>query len=227
MFGFAALRAFGALAALLACGAATAAGSAPPPTPVQQTPYWRERASFFQAFAADAQVAMVGDSLTDGAEWAEMFPGVRIVNRGIDGDTTRGVLARIDGILAAHPARVFVMLGINDFADEHRPVDAVLHDYARLLARLRAGGAQVVVQSTLPCHPAKGAWKSCDALMPSLRVLNARLPALAAREGARFVDLQALAAPDGTLRADLTFDGVHLNGRGYRLWQGAIAPLMP
>ena len=204
-------------------GACQAAGAAPSP---QHTSYWRERTSFFQTFAADADVAMVGDSLTDGAEWAEMLPGRRVVNRGIDGDTTRGVLDRVDGILAVHPARVFVMLGINDFADEHRSVDAVFRDYRTLVSRLHEGGAQVVVQSTLPCNVAKGAWKSCKAVNRSIRQLNARLAALATGSTS-FVSLSNLVAPDGGLRDDLTIDGVHLNGRGYLLWKEAIAPFLP
>ncbi len=200
-------------------------GPAPSPAPLH-TPYWLERTSFFDRFAAPADVVMAGDSLTDGAEWAEMFPGLRIVNRGIDGDTTRGLLERVDGLLAPHPTRVFLMAGINDFAEDHRSVDAVFADYRRLVDRLRQGGAQVVVQSTLPCNAAKAAWKSCRSLLPRIRQLNARLATLA-QDGVQFVSLAALAAPDGGLRSEFTFDGVHLNGRGYQLWKEAIAPLMP
>ena len=214
------------LSLFLAGAAAVACPSAHAAPPPPHTSYWRERASFFQAFAAHADVAMVGDSLTDGAEWAEMFPGLRVVNRGIDGDTTRGVLDRVDGILAVHPKRVFVMIGINDFADEHRTVDAVFRDYSVLVSRLQQGGASVVVQSTLPCNAARAAWKSCKAVNPRIQQLNARLAALATGS-TRFVSLSALVAPDGGLRDDLTFDGVHLNGRGYQLWKEAIAPFMP
>lgn len=217
-----ALRAM--LAVVLAVAGPCAAAAAA--QPAQHTSYWHERASFFSAFTSDAEVAMVGDSLTDGAEWGEMFPGRRIVNRGIDADTTRGVLDRIDGILAVHPARVFVMIGINDFAEEHRSVEAVFADYKTLVSRLQQGGASVVVQSTLPCNVAKGAWKSCKALNPKIRELNARLATLATGR-TLFVSLSALVAADGGLRDDLTFDGVHLNGSGYRLWKEAIAPFLP
>src|SRR6185369_6092309 len=58
----------------------------------QRDSYWREKVSFFTTFGRHADVVMVGDSITDGADWGEMFPGVSIANRGIDGDTTDGVL---------------------------------------------------------------------------------------------------------------------------------------
>ena len=49
-------------------------------------------------------VVMIGDSLTDGAEWREIFPDQKIVNRGIDSDTTDGVLARLDEIVSIKPS---------------------------------------------------------------------------------------------------------------------------
>lgn len=211
---------------LLGTIAAEAAAPAQPAQPAQRSPYWRERTSFFRTFGRQADVVMIGDSLTDGAEWAEIFPGRSIVNRGIDGDTTHGVLSRLDDILAEHPRRVFVMIGINDFADGHRTVEAVFRDYRLLVARLQGAGVRVVVQATLPCNADKGAWKSCRALNPLVAQLNARLATLASGT-VSFVTLARLVAPDGGLRSELTFDGVHLNGQGYLLWRDAIAPFMP
>ena len=169
---------------------------------------------------------MVGDSLTDGAEWAELFPQADIGNRGIDGDTTEGVLARLDDILAARPRQAFIMIGVNDFADGHRGVDAVFASYRSIVARLERSGVLVVVQSTLPCNAAKAQWKSCASFNGKIGQLNVRLATLASAR-VRFVDLWPLLAADGNLKSEFTYDGVHLNGEGYRQWQRAIAPFMP
>jgi lysophospholipase L1-like esterase len=194
--------------------------------PAGRSSYWHERTSFFSAFAHKADVVMIGDSLTDGAEWAEVFPGQDIVNRGIDSDTTDGVLARLDGILALEPKQAFVMIGINDFADRRVTVESVFANYRSIVSRLNRAGARVFVQSTLPCNEAKGAWKSCAALNPKIRQLNARLATLASAR-VTFVDMAPLVAADGGLKSELTYDGVHLNGQGYRLWKDAIARFMP
>ena len=171
---------------------------------------------------------MIGDSLTDGAEWKEMFPEQDIVNRGIDGDTTHGVLARLDSIMKLEPKEVFVMIGINDFAEQHRPLASVFAHYRTLIRRLSQTGAQVFVQSTLPCNESKGAWKSCASLNPQIRQLNARLKTLASEnDNVIFLDLRPVLARKGGLKRELTYDGVHLNGEGYRLWKDAIAPHMP
>jgi len=199
------------------------------PTPVavqapQRDSYWREKASFFATSGAHADVVMVGDSITDGGEWGEMFPGVSIANRGIDGDTTDGVLERMDGILAVHAKKAFVMLGINDLS-RGRDVEAVFADYRKIIARLGQSGSRVYVQSTLLCNQKLATAYSCSANSGKVVQLNERLARLASKEVV-FVDLNGVLADAGGLKAELTYDGLHLNGQGYRLWKGAIASYM-
>ncbi len=80
------------------------------------TPRYRERVSIFSTSPATAQIVFLGDSLVERAEWAEFFPGTGAVNRGIGGDTTEGVLKRLDqlGLKPGKSGRVFLYIGIND-----------------------------------------------------------------------------------------------------------------
>ena len=120
----------------------------------------------------------------------------------------------------------FVMIGTNDFADAHRSVAAVWANYQQIVKRLESSGIKVVVVSTLPCHTVKGAWKSCGSYNSKIRVLNTRLARLS---GSRvtFLDLWPVLVAGGNLRAEFTFDGIHLNGNGYQQWKKAMAPFMP
>jgi len=61
--------------------------------------YYRSRLALFRQTAGDAHVVMLGDSITEGADWRELFPDVRILNRGISGDTSDGIVRSLD---AAH-----------------------------------------------------------------------------------------------------------------------------
>lgn len=215
----------GQILALVDYLTAPAGGSTSRDAFIERASYWRERTSFFQTFPSAGAVAMIGDSLTDGAEWHEMFPDKNISNRGIDGDTTDGVLARLDDILLARPEAAFIMIGINDFADADRSVETVFDNFRAIVSRLDQRGVRVIVQSTLPCNEAKGAWKSCASIIGRIRQLNARLATLAS-ERVSFVDLTSVLAGEGGLKDELTYDGVHLNGQGYRLWKAAIASFM-
>lgn len=74
-------------------------------------PYYKDRVSVFAQVSAPADVVMVGDSLTDGAEWHELLPRVRIANLGITGDTIFGIRQRLDSIKAAGAKTAMVMAG--------------------------------------------------------------------------------------------------------------------
>jgi lysophospholipase L1-like esterase len=213
-----------ATAALL-CGAPAFAAPAAAPVQAQRSPYWNERTSFFRTFGQHADVVMVGDSLTDAAEWREMFPQLSIVNRGIDNDTTDGVLARLDDIVAARPRLAFVMIGINDFSNAHAGVAGVLSNYRAIVARLRQAGIKVIIESTLPCNETLGKWKSCNAINVKIRKLDEQLAKLASADVA-YADLAALLTDAHGVKKEFTYDGVHLNGEGYRIWRDAIAHYM-
>lgn len=192
----------------------------------ERSSYWRERVSLFKAITHQPDVVMIGDSLTDGGEWRELFPEQNIANRGIDSDTTDGVLARLGDIVDTKPQSAFVMVGINDFADAHRSVAAVWANYKKIVRGLESGGVKVIVLSTLPCNETKGAWKSCASFNRKIRQLNTHLATLAS-DSVTVIDLWPALVSKGQLKTEFTFDGIHLNGNGYRQWKNAIAPFMP
>src|SRR5665213_1390667 len=83
---------------------------------------WAERRSKWAKDAQQDQGALVflGDSITQG--WGDnldgSFPGVKLANRGISGDTTRGVLFRMkEDVLGLHPGGVVILIGTNDLED--------------------------------------------------------------------------------------------------------------
>lgn len=171
------------------------------------------RRSLFSEFAPDADVVMVGDSITEGAIWAEIFPDVAIANRGVWGDTTADVLARLDTITALTPDKAFVMLGVNDIR-LRVAVPEIFANYTQIVAALNAAGAEVVVQSVLLC-----ALPRCLDHAGEIRDLNARLSDYAQQNGHMFIDLNAtMTDPQTGVFPDFTYDGIHLSGKGYAEW---------
>src|SRR5919107_3626071 len=87
---------------------------------------WRDRRSAWakQREPDRGAVVFLGDSITQG--WGgglgAAFPGVKIANRGISGDTTRGVLIRLqEDVLALEPAAVVLLIGTNDLDEAATP----------------------------------------------------------------------------------------------------------
>ena len=183
-----------------------------------------ERREQFGLFPRPVEFVMVGDSITAAGMWEDMFPGVRIANRGIGSDRTDDVLRRVDAVLATRPRSAFIMLGINDLA-AGREVQEVFADYVRIIEVLRGQGIRVVIQSTLECNV--DLRRRCRSMLPAIRQLNARLVEHAGRLGIEYIDLNAaLSEPASGLRAAYTIDGIHLTGRGYALWASLIDPLV-
>ena len=71
-----------------------------------ETNHYQQRADFFRRYPVNkGDIVFVGDSITDGGCWEELFPGVPLKNRGINADDTPGVLKRLDEILNPQTAR--------------------------------------------------------------------------------------------------------------------------
>lgn len=179
------------------------------------------RARQFELFAPKADVVMIGDSLTEGGLWNDMFPEVRLVNRGIAGDTTEKVIERMNAIIATEPRRAFIMLGINDF-QEKATVDQVFSNYLRIVRRLHTENIEVVIQSTVEC-----AEKICGAeTLESVRKLNRRLKMYARANNFVFIDLNSGLSSFKGLPDEHTSDGIHLTAQAYWAWFEMLKPYM-
>jgi lysophospholipase L1-like esterase len=173
-----------------------------------------------------ASVVMLGDSLTYAGEWSELLPGVDVVNRGLAGDTVKGMLARVDTVTKLHPSRVFIMAGINDL-QRNTPPAGVIGDYRKLVLALQASGAKVTIQSTL--HVAHDRiWLGIQRFRnyrrnSSISELNDGLRQIASDTGAEFLDVNAVLAPQGELPPEATIDGVHLRASAYGTWAEVVS----
>ena len=85
------------------------------PMPIRTHIYLQTKAQY-ELFHGQYDVVMFGDSLTERGHWSDMFPSVRIGNRGIGGDDTQGMLERIQSIESTGAKTVFIMAGTNDLS---------------------------------------------------------------------------------------------------------------
>jgi len=179
------------------------------------------RLSAFEAFAiAPDDVVFLGDSITEGGPWDELFPGIRARNRGIGGDTTDGVLHRLEQVSSGTPAKVFLLIGTNDLARGASEAEIVA-GIEEILDRLKqeTPDSEVYLQSILPREVG---------YRDEIEALNARLAEVAIEQGAAWVDLYPAFLDEGTgaIRAELSNDALHLLGPGYALWREQIDGLV-
>ena len=172
-------------------------------------------------------IVFVGDSITEGWHTLEQdFAGLplKVVNRGIGGDTTPNLLYRLQpDVLDLHPRALVVLIGTNDLG-EHTSAADIADNLRVFHARVRA---------TYPMIPI--AWclvmprKADDTYPARIHDLNTRIAALAAEDpGITVCDtFTPLALPDGSSKAeDFNPDHLHLNPAGYAVWRSALLPIL-
>lgn len=184
------------------------------------SPYYYHKVSFFEQFKTDAETIMIGDSITDGADWHIMFPEKKILNFGIGGDTTVGILNRLDIVCKLKPKKVFIMIGINDFSGINNNVNEVFSNYSKIIEELQLCNIEPFIQSTIL------GGNRVSNLNNKINLLNQNLKELAKDKNLKFINLNEKLSPDGVLDSKYSLDDVHLNGEGYREWQNIIKQYM-
>jgi len=183
--------------------------------------YFYHKKHFFEQHGEhNYDVVFIGDSITDGAEWEDLFPSLKIANRGIGGDRTDGVLKRLDSIYSTSASRAFIMIGINDF-NEGMDVDEVFNNYMAIVNALSEHGMKIYIQSTI------FAGKRLENLNTKISELNQRLKTFAAQnDSIAYIDLNAGLVQGTLLNPIYSRDDVHLNGNGYAVWRDTISPYL-
>jgi lysophospholipase L1-like esterase len=213
---------------LLALSAATFIGYAQTAAKIDSSYanwYYQARYDLFQKLTdKKVDIVFLGNSITERGDWNELLPGKRVANRGIGGDNSFGVLARLDGVIAQRPSQVFLMIGINDLG-RGLPVEVIVNNYRRILGRLRAGlpGTRIYLQSTLPLNESLLKYDYLKGKNVKVKQLNEEVKKLAAEYGGTFINLhEALADAQGELKKEYTVDGIHLKTEAYLAWVGYL-----
>lgn len=182
--------------------------------------YYEHKVSQFQQLSkqADKKIVMLGDSITDRGLWCELTNRKDIINRGISGDTTSGVLNRLDS-LNNKLKLAFVMIGINDLL-KGESVEYVFGNYKKIIIILRDKNIKPIIQSTL--YVGKNAPKLYN---EKVEQLNNLLQKYAAKKQIKYIDLNKELAPNSFLLQKYSWDGLHLNGQGYFQWVRIIQKL--
>lgn len=124
----------------------------------------------------------------------------------------------LDALAAGEYGKIYVMLGVNELG--WPKTEQFYEQYGKLIDRLLEDHpeAEVLLQSILPVS-AKQEAKKTYVNNARIDVYNALIRQLAEERGCPYLDVaSAVAGEGGCLRAELTFDGVHLNTEGCQVW---------
>jgi lysophospholipase L1-like esterase len=182
------------------------------------------RRSIFKAYKPKKfKIVMLGDSMTYGVDWNELFSRSDVANRGVAGDVTEGFMNRLSDIYELNPEICLIMGGINDICNGI-PVGETYANFIKIIEDLQANKIIPVIQSTLFVSTASKDWKEKN---EKVNELNSMLMNYAKANNVSFVDINKELSDNGTLDSSYTYDGVHLTGKGYEKWRDLILPKLP
>lgn len=190
--------------------------------------HYYSRVSIFNTLPLpERSIIMLGNSLTNNCWWEEWTQNEKVINYGINGDTVEGVLMRLDSLIAANPAKIFLLISTNNFInDASVQPEQVWENYRRILIRLRTSlpDTELYVVSTLPQNPVSPYWEGRN---EKVAAINKQLIQYAPIYGFTYLDLATSLMDEAkNLDANYTIDGIHLLPNAYRIWNKMIRPYL-
>jgi lysophospholipase L1-like esterase len=177
-------------------------------------------ARFAKEPVVTGKIMFLGNSITEGGNWKELFNDSGIINRGIGGDITYGLLKRVDDVVIRKPSRLFILIGINDIGKDI-PEEIIVDNYQKLVGIIlkKSPDTKIFIQSILPLNnTVKGFPQHYNKAAHVVRA-NKLIRQMCVDMKLDFINLYPLFLDkQQKLNVAYTNDGLHLNADGYKLW---------
>lgn len=166
----------------------------------------------------EIDVAFLGDSLTDGYDVAKYYPQYKTANRGIGGDTTVGLEARLDvSVYELKPKVAVMLIGANN-------IHSMMDNYEDILKGFKENipDTEIVLISLTSMG---GDWGRNNQLAA---YNNVKIKLLAEKYGYKFVDMYSalMNIETGEIYDEYTTDGGHLTPAGYEVFTRKLTPVL-
>ena len=190
--------------------------------------FYYQRATLFEELpVTSSDIIFLGNSITNGGEWAELFDNPHVKNRGISGDVCMGVYDRLDAVVNGAPAKIFLLIGIND-VDRGASADTIVERIGMIVDKIRkdSPSTKIYLQSVLPVSDHYKMFNGHTSRWQVVPEINKGLVRLAADRGVKYIDLYShfIENTTGKMNIKYTNDGLHLLGKGYKKWVGIVKP---
>lgn len=168
------------------------------------------------------KIIMLGNSITQFGDWKKLFNDPTIINRGIAGDNTFGVLNRLEDVITRQPSKLFIEIGINDIS-KNIPIEVIVENIFTIVTKVKKGSPEsaIFIYSILPTNDSVKA-NYPDAYNKNNLIVrvNNQLMGSAKKVGFTYIDLfkQFRDSKNNLQVKYARNDGLHLNDTGYQLW---------
>jgi lysophospholipase L1-like esterase len=185
--------------------------------------HYQQRVSLFQKQPIqEGSMIFLGNSITEFGDWQKLLDDSSVINKGIAGDNTFGVIDRLDDVIIRKPSKLFIEVGINDIS-QNIPEAIIVKNIFAIVTSVKAKlpGTKIFVISILPTNDnVKNEYPDAFNKNSVVNSVNKQLKQNAAKYKFVYVDLnKKLSDKNGKLDTKYADpDGLHLNEVGYKTW---------
>ena len=176
----------------------------------------------FKSYAnSPGDIIFLGNSITANTDWSELLGILNVKNRGISGDITFGVLERLKEVTEGKPAKVFILIGVNDIS-RNIPYEYMVKNYEKIVTGIKTASpaTRIYIQTLLPTNNSYDKFKNHYNKEDKILAVNQFLKELASKENVTLIDLYPhFLDSDKKLDKQFTIDGLHLSAAGYLKWK--------
>lgn len=173
-------------------------------------------------------IIFLGNSITAGVYWDELLESEQAKNRGISGDTTFGILERLDEVTEGQPSKIFILIGINDIARNY-PDSLIVQNHKKIIGRIKKESpeTEIYLQTILPVNNTFDRYPNHYNKDEHIQEVNRELKKIASQEKINLIDLHPhFLDQKGRLDEKFTEEGLHLNAAAYRHWKNILKPYL-
>lgn len=165
-------------------------------------------------------IVFLGNSITARGHWNELLQLPTARNRGISGDTTFGILERLDEVTEGQPSKIFLLIGINDISRDF-PDEQILKNYKEIIYRIQQESpkTKIYIETILPVNKLFDVYKRHYNKDEHILYINEQIRKMAPKMGVTLIDIYPEFLDNhNRLDAEYTDEGLHLNEKGYLKW---------
>jgi lysophospholipase L1-like esterase len=166
------------------------------------------------------RIIFLGNSITEMGDWKKVLNDSTVINRGIGGDITYGMLRRLKDITDRSPSKVFILIGINDIGKDIPDV-VIADNYLKIVREIhdKCPKTVIYVESVLPVNPGLPHFPQHYDKQEHILALNKLLSSHAKEGNYTYIDIFHLFADaGGRLDSQYTYEGLHLKPPAYTIW---------
>jgi len=196
----------------------------------QEAPFYKDIQNFKKQdsikFPPKNAVLFIGSStFTKWTDVQSYFPNHVIINRGFGGSSLPHLINYVQDIVYPYqPKQVVIYCGENDFGDPNVTAQVVVDRVKKLIELIRVKYPRVEI-AYISIKPSP----SRERLWTKMKEANKMLvEMIAGMKRTTFINtFDAMLNPDGTVMKDIFLsDNLHMNAKGYAIWQGVLEPYL-